>query len=146
MKTDNDGGPAVRRLDMGTILVVEDSQEDAEAIQRALSRSHPMLRLEFVDRGEGVADRLLAAETPPGIVLLDLNMPGMSGHDVLTAVRAHPGLSAVRIVVFTTSTAPAEEDACHAAGADSYVYKPLNFDLFRTVLTGAVDYWLRPSG
>ncbi|MER5950409.1 response regulator [Streptomyces sp. NPDC001904] len=146
MRTDNGGGRTARQLDMDRILVVEDSQEDAEAIERALARSHPMLRLEFMDRGEEVAGRLLADSTPPGVVLLDLNMPGMSGHDVLAAVRAQPDLAAVRIVVFTTSTAPAEEDACHAAGADSYVYKPLNFDLFRTVLTGAIDYWLRSPG
>ncbi|MEU6123506.1 response regulator [Streptomyces sp. NPDC047123] len=131
---------------MGRILVIEDSQEDAEAIERALTRSHPLLRLDFRDRGEDVVDRLMAVDDAPGIILLDLNMPGMSGHAVLRAIRGQAALNGIRVVVFTTSTAPAEEDACYAAGADSYVYKPLNFDLFRTVLTGAVDYWLRSDG
>ncbi|MFD6418307.1 response regulator [Streptomyces sp. NPDC060194] len=129
------------RVDDRRILVVEDSQEDAEAIERALTRTHPDIRLEFTDRGEGVAERLAAADELPGMVLLDLNMPGPSGHAVLRAIRARPELAEITVVVFTSSTAPAEVDACYAAGADSYIYKPVNFALFRTVLKGAVDYW-----
>ncbi|GGX96370.1 response regulator [Streptomyces minutiscleroticus] len=135
-----DGGED--RVDHGSVLVVEDSPEDAEAIERALSRTHPELELEFADRGDGLVDDLLARGRLPGLILLDLNMPGLSGHAVLTAVRARPELSGVTVVVFTSSTAPAEVDACYAAGADSYVYKTVNFTLFQTVLKGAVDYWL----
>ncbi|GAA5062903.1 response regulator [Streptomyces similanensis] len=135
-----------RRLDNGRVLVVEDSQEDAEAIERALSRSHPQLRLEFLSRSDGLVEHLLSGDEAPGIVLLDLNMPGVSGHTALHAVRSRPELAEITVVVFTSSTAPAEVDACYAAGADSYIYKPLNFDLFRTVLKGALDYWLEAKG
>ncbi|MEV5654005.1 response regulator [Streptomyces sp. NPDC052291] len=135
-----------KRPDNGRVLVVEDSQEDAEAIERALARSHPQLRPEFLDRGEGLVDRLLAEDEVPGLLLLDLNMPGPSGYSVLKAIRARPELAELVVVVFTSSTAPAEVDACYAAGADSYIYKPLNFHLFRTVLKGALDYWLESKG
>ncbi|MFF7966489.1 response regulator [Streptomyces sp. NPDC007903] len=135
-----------RPLDMERVLVLEDSQEDAEAIERAVSRTHPHLRLEFTSQGEGLVDQLLAAPEVPGIVLLDLNMPGMSGFAVLKSLRARPELAEMTVVVFTSSTAPAEVDACYAAGADSYIYKPLNFDLFRTVLKGALDYWQQKKG
>ncbi|WP_432715552.1 response regulator [Streptomyces lavendulae] len=128
-------------LDRRLILVVEDSAEDAEAIERALNRSHPHLILEFTADGAGVATRLEKANRLPGMILLDLNMPGMTGHEVLASLRSLPRLDAVAVVVFTSSTASAEVDACYAAGADSYIYKPVNFDLFRTVLKGAVDYW-----
>ncbi|MCK1795634.1 response regulator [Streptomyces sp. XM4193] len=134
-------GPAGREVDLGRVLVVEDSPEDAEAIERALRHTHPDLRPEFTTRGEGVVDLLLEREVLPGLVLLDLNMPGMSGHAVLAALRARTEFADVTVVVFTSSTSPAEVDACYAAGADSYVYKPVNFTLFRTVLKGAVDYW-----
>ncbi|MFJ3224394.1 response regulator [Streptomyces sp. NPDC086783] len=130
-----------RSIDHGRVLVVEDSEEDAEAIQRALAQTHPDLRLEFANRGEHVVAGLLEADELPGLVLLDLNMPGAGGHTLLAAIRSHPEFSAVTVVVFTSSTAPAEVDACYAAGADSYIYKPVNFHLFRTVLKGAVDYW-----
>ncbi|MFI8362076.1 response regulator [Streptomyces sp. NPDC085612] len=139
------GGSALPggRPDPHAVLVVEDSAEDAEAIERALGRTHPHLRLEFTADGAGLADRLAAADRLPGLILLDLNMPGVSGHEVLASLKAAPALAGITVVVFTSSTASAEVDACYAAGADSYIYKPVNFELFRTVLKGAVDYWQR---
>ncbi|MEU5717165.1 response regulator [Streptomyces sp. NPDC020403] len=128
-------------MDQDFVWVVEDSPEDAEAIRRALGGTHPELTLLFTDRGAGVAERLLEATRRPGLVLLDLNLPGLSGAAVLRSIRALPELNGVTVVAFTSSTAPAEVDATYEAGADSYIYKPVNFELFRTVLKGAVDYW-----
>lgn len=124
------------------ILVVEDSPEDVEAIERAISRSHPRLRLEFLRSGDAVLPRLAAPGAAlPAIMLLDLNMPGEGGLAVIRQVRAEPTLNAIRIVVFTSSEDQAEADACYAAGADSYIYKPVNFALFQTVLRQTLDYW-----
>ncbi|MDP9798770.1 CheY-like chemotaxis protein [Catenuloplanes nepalensis] len=124
------------------IMVVEDSDEDVEAIGRAIGRSHPDLRLEFVRSSADVLPRLTAdGARRPGMILLDLNMPGESGLDVLRRLRAHPGLASLTVVVFTSSEDPAEADACYSAGADSYIYKPINFALFQTVLRQTLDYW-----
>ncbi|AXX30302.1 response regulator [Actinosynnema pretiosum subsp. pretiosum] len=124
------------------LLVVEDSEEDREAIDRALSRSHPELLLEFLPDGGDLLARLRdASRSRPDLILLDLNMPGVDGYRLLADVRADPELASLTVVVFTSSTASADIDRCYAAGADSYVYKPVNFSLFRTVLQGAVDYW-----
>ena len=131
------------------VLVVEDSDEDVEAIGRAIGRSHPDVRLEFLRSGDRVMPRLTEAGAPrPSMMRRDLNMRGESGLDVLKQVRADPGLADLTIVVFTSSEDPAEADACQAAGADSYVYKPINFALFQTVLRQTLDYWRgqRPSG
>ncbi|MFF1460685.1 response regulator [Streptomyces sp. NPDC058330] len=139
------GGAGEPRIDHDLVWVIEDSAEDAEAIQRALSRTHPHLTLEFTDRGTGVVERLTETARRPGLVLLDLSMPGLSGSAVLRAIRSRPELDEVAVVVFTSSTEPTEVDATYEAGADSYIYKPVNFDLFRTVLKGAVDYWQRKA-
>ncbi|WP_424210626.1 response regulator [Streptomyces sp. BI20] len=131
----------VRPVDPDRLLVVEDSAEDTEAIARALAATHPRLEVEFADRTDGLLERLTAAERLPGMMLLDLNMPGTGGHRLLRGLRAVPALRELIVVVFTSSTSAAEVDASYAAGADSHIYKPINFDLFRTVLQGAVDYW-----
>lgn len=129
------------------VLVVEDTDEDVEAIERAIRRSHPDLELEFLRSGSDVLPRLAADDRPrPGLMLLDLNMPGEGGLDVIRRVRADRSLDDLTIVVFTSSESQAEEDACAAAGADSYIYKPVNFALFRTVLHQTLDYWRSRSG
>jgi CheY-like chemotaxis protein len=124
------------------IFVVEDTDEDVEAIERALSRSHPALRREFFRSGAEMLTRLTGpGPDRPWLILLDLNMPGESGLDVVRSVRAGPGHDDLRLVVFTSSEDQAEADACYTAGADSYVYKPLNFALFQSVLSQTLDYW-----
>jgi len=124
------------------VLVVEDSDEDVEAIARAIGRSHPDVRLEFLRSGADVLPRLTAAGPPrPRLVLLDLNMPGEGGLDVIRQVRGRAGLAGLTLVVFTSSESQAEAEACYAAGADSYIYKPINFELFQSVLSQTLNYW-----
>lgn len=124
------------------VLLVEDSDEDREAIERALHASHPHLRLEFVTDGGSALTRLRDHTQPrPRLVFLDLNMPGISGLSVLQQIRADADLTGLTVVVFTSSTTAEDIDRCYAAGADSYIYKPVDFALFRTVLQGAMDYW-----
>lgn len=139
------GAAEEHRVDHDLVWVLEDSAEDAEAIARALNRTHPDLTLEFTDQGTGFVKRLLQAARRPGLVLLDLTLPGLSGRAVLRSIRSRPELNDVAVVIFTSSTEPEEVDTSYAAGADSYIYKPVNFELFRTVLKGAVDYWQRKA-
>jgi CheY-like chemotaxis protein len=129
------------------LFVVEDSAEDTEAIARAIGRSHPDVSAEFFPSGSAVLRLLDEPATPlPRMMLLDLNMPGESGLDVIRHIRAQPRLAGLVLVVFTSSENQDEADACYAAGADSYIYKPLNFALFQNVLSQTLDYWgSRPS-
>ncbi|MEU4620634.1 response regulator [Actinoplanes sp. NPDC023801] len=124
------------------IFVVEDTDEDVEAIERAISRSHPHLHPEFFRSGTEVLARLAEpGGRRPWLMLLDLNMPGEDGLEVIRRLRGDSGLDDLTIVVFSSSEDEAETDACHAAGADSYIFKPLNFALFQSVLSRTLDYW-----
>jgi CheY-like chemotaxis protein len=124
------------------IFVVEDTDEDVEAIERAIGRSHPHLRPEFFRSGTEVLTRLAQPDpVRPWLMLLDLNMPGESGLDVIRRLRSRTDLDDLTIVVFSSSEDQAETDACHVAGADSYIFKPLNFALFQSVLSRTLDYW-----
>ena len=130
------------------ILLVEDSPEDFETTRRAFRRAglrNPMLHcatgddaLDFLhQRG-----RYTAATAPrPGIILLDLNLPGTDGRAVLAEIKAAAGLSEIPVVVLTTSADRRDVEACYQAGANSYVQKPVNLDAFMVAIQRLHDYW-----
>jgi CheY-like chemotaxis protein len=133
------------------ILLVEDSPEDFEATVRALRKAglaNPIFRcvdgdaaLDFLSRRGRCADPMAAPR--PGIVRLDLNLPGTDGREVLAAVKADPALRGIPVVVLTTSTDERDIDRCYQAGANSYVHKPVDLDGFMRAIQGLKDYWFQ---
>lgn len=130
------------------ILLVEDSPEDFETTRRAFRRAglrNPMLHcatgddaLDFLhQRGSYTA----ATAPRPGIILLDLNLPGTDGRAVLAEIKAAAGLSEIPVVVLTTSADHRDVEACYQAGANSYVQKPVNLDAFMEAIQRLHDYW-----
>jgi len=132
------------------ILLVEDSPEDFEATERALRKAglkNPIYRcsdgeeaLDFLHRrgsyGEG-------ADAPrPGIVLLDLNLPGTDGREVLAEIKGDPALKQIPVVVLTTSNDQRDIDACYKSGANSYIQKPVDMDGFIKAIERLHGYWL----
>lgn len=119
------------------VLYIEDDENDVFFMRRAFVKSGmgELLRVAR-DGDEGV--RYLAGadefadrdEFPlPGIVLLDVKMPGRSGLEVLEWIRARPAFDALKVVMFTSSTQEADLAFCAAHGADAYVVKPSRVDL-----------------
>jgi CheY-like chemotaxis protein len=131
------------------ILVVEDSPEDFETTERAFRRAglrNRMLRcatgdeaLDFLHRRGRYADP--SASPRPSIILLDLNLPGTDGRDVLTEIKAAEALARIPVVVLTTSADHRDVSACYAAGANSYVQKPVDLDVFTQAIRRLSEYW-----
>jgi two-component system, response regulator len=131
------------------ILLVEDSPEEYEATVRALKKAglaNPIVRcedgdeaLDYLFRRGRYADP--AAAPRPGIVLLDLNLPGTDGREVLAAVKADDDLRSIPVVVLTTSTDERDIERCYQAGANSYVKKPVDLGGFMTAVQRLRDYW-----
>lgn len=131
------------------ILLVEDSPEDFEATERAFRRAglkNPIFRcadgdaaLDFLYRRGRYADP--ASAPRPGIVLLDLNLPGTDGREVLEVVKADANLKQIPIVVLTTSSDERDVQACYRAGANSYIQKPVDLDGFMRAIEHLNGYW-----
>ena len=131
------------------ILIVEDSPEDFEATSRAFRRAglrNPMLHcasgddaLDFQHRRGEYRDPARAPR--PGIILLDLNLPGTDGREVLQEIKKSEPLSAIPVIVVTTSADQRDIDACYRAGASSYIQKPVNLDGFMRAIQRLHDYW-----
>jgi CheY-like chemotaxis protein len=131
------------------ILVVEDSDDDFFAMQRAFRTArlkNPIRRCvtgdQAVDylfgRGE-FADRKNAPL--PSVILLDLNLPGLDGRDVLRMVKEEVKLRMIPIIVLTTSNADVDIEQCYATGANTYVQKPVDMHDFIHALGRLKDFW-----
>lgn len=135
------------------ILLVEDSPEDREAVMRAFARIGLDRAVLYCDDGDSALDYLYrrgdysdpASSPRPGLILLDLNLPGTDGRDVLSRVKSDPLLCRIPIVILTTSSDPADVDACYGAGANSYLQKSLASEGVYETIRGLKDYWLELS-
>lgn len=74
-------------------------------------------------------------------MLLDLNMPGISGHEVLIAIKNSELLRDIPVVILTTSENARDVDSCYAAGANTYIKKPVDLDNFFAAIRKLREYW-----
>ena len=130
----------------GTLLIVEDSDDDYLFTERAFKKAklaNPLVRCESGERAldylfhRGEFEDVVA----PALVLLDLNMPGMDGREVLKAMKADDRLRRIPVVVLTTSDDPRDIEACYELGANSYVHKPVDMAGFVDAMARLKSYW-----
>lgn len=132
------------------LLVVDDSDIDFEILRSVVSRtaSHqPVFRctdgdeaLSFLfQTGEYAAPD---AAPRPAVILLDLNLPGTEGMEVLAQVKQDDCLKTIPIVVLTSSTNPDHMRQCYEYGASSYVVKVMNTQKFVATLQSLIQFWL----
>ena len=132
------------------ILLIEDNPADIQITRRALRDCLLPVELIVVRDGQDAIDYLMrqgkhagdAAWRRPDLVLLDLNLPRMTGREVLQCVRRHPTLRLVPVVVLSTSNRQEDVQGLYAAGANTYIVKPLDFNRFVDVLHTMQRYWL----
>lgn len=132
------------------ILLVEDNPADIKITQRALRESAVPVELLVMRDGQEAVDYLLRQGKHadddswriPDLILLDLNLPRLTGREVLDRIRATPSLKAVPVVVLTTSRRHEDIQEMYAAGANTYIEKPQDFNRFVQVLQTIQRYWL----
>ncbi len=112
------------------ILVVEDN-EDNLALLDYLLRAYGYLPLLARNGADGVR---IALEERPEVILLDIRMPGMDGHEVAAAIKSTPGLEPTRIVAVTASVTAGERERIAASGFDGYIAKPIDPETFKDEL------------
>ncbi|MEA2169700.1 MAG: hypothetical protein QOF76_3000 [Solirubrobacteraceae bacterium] len=130
------------------ILLVEDDPDDVRLFQEALRESGFRPSLHIVGDGAEALDFLhrrdrWAMAPVPDLVILDLNLPRVDGHQVLEAVRADTRLARIPIVVFTTSNRREDIDGAYTRGANAYITKPMSFDRLIEVTVKLEDFWFR---
>lgn len=132
------------------ILLVEDSPEDFEVSVRAFKKTGVFNPIYRCSSGDEALDFLQhrgryaspASAPRPGLILLDLNLPGTDGREVLLEVKRDPSLKSIPIVVLTTSGDERDIRRSYEAGANSYVQKPVSLHDFLQVINSIKEYWL----
>jgi two-component system response regulator len=135
---------------MAAVLLVEDDAEDVEITQTAFVKGSIPNPLHVVRSGEAALEFLQhtgryadLTETPrPGLILLDLHLPGLNGCEVLKQIKSDRGLRRIPVVVLTTSSEEADVLRCYDVGANTYITKPVEFDKFLEAVLTIGKYWL----
>ncbi len=129
------------------LLLVEDDPGDVLMTQEALEGSKLLHSLHSVSNGEE-SPRLSAAgapvreRRPSDLILLDLNLPRLDGHEVLSIVKSDPDLRRIPIVVLTTSEAEEDVLRSYDLHANAYVTKPVGFESFMSVIQQVDEFFL----
>ena len=136
--------------DQALFLLVEDDENDILLIRRAFLKAKIVNPLQVVKGGEAAIAYLNGegpysnrAEFPlPSLVLLDLNMPGMDGFEVLRWIRQQQHLRMLRVVVLTSSNELRDVNLAYQIGANSFLVKPVDFERFVEISQALAGYWL----
>jgi len=123
------------------ILLVEDINADAILLREALLDAGLGGELVVAGDGRQALELLQGDLTLPQLVLLDLNLPGLSGRQVLEDIRADPRLKALPVVVLSTSNSPADVAFAYGHQANAYVRKPNGFEALSAVARSIRDFW-----
>ncbi|MGY6532792.1 response regulator [Glycocaulis sp.] len=120
------------------LLLVEDDDSDAFLTKRAFADMKGT-NLMHVPGGQAALDALRTSRFD--LMLLDLNMPGLSGHEVLHTLRTGSGQVLVPIIVFSSSNHPGDVDRAYEAGANAYLRKPDSLGGYQQVADAVCRFW-----
>jgi CheY-like chemotaxis protein len=138
------GSAGVQVID---VLLVEDDPGDVLMTTEAFELSQRGSTLHVVGDGEQAMRFLrrtgeFTGAPRPGLILLDLNLPGRHGLEVLAELKAAPDLLTIPVVIFSTSQAETDIVASYQLHANAYITKPLSFDLFTEAIRQVDDFFL----
>ncbi len=134
---------------MFKVLVVEDSEGDILLIDEAFSELSNNVDLKFIRDGELAINHLknLCSQglSIPDLILLDVNLPKISGHEILIKLKCNNLTKNVPVVMFSTSSRLKDIQTAYENNANSFLTKPNDLDDFFGIIEGIYNFWLLPK-
>lgn len=130
----------------GTVLVAEHHLPTIHLLELAFEEIAPEVSVEFVETGTAAIERLASVEdgaTRPDLVLLDLNLPLKSGHDVLRWRMASDEIGRIPVVVISDTSDPTAACLCYDLNAQAFISKPQGWEEFLDLTTVLVKHWFQ---
>ena len=136
-----------------SLLIIEDNNEDFQTVVRALKKCGFSSSIYHCESGDDVMEYLKKTENPPAgeeitvpeLILLDLNLPGMDGKEILAKIRQNEIYKKVPVVILTTSKNERDVEECYAYGANSYIEKPVDMEKFLATVKQIKEYWFETN-
>ncbi|MBA4384002.1 MAG: two-component system response regulator [Anaerolinea sp.] len=128
------------------ILLIEDNDQDAELTLRAMREYNMGNKVVRLADGKAAMDYFFSANSKknefPRLILLDLQLPGINGLEVLKSLKSHESTRSIPVVILTSSTEEKDIKTCYQLGVNSYISKPVEFDSFLSTMKTLGMYWL----
>ena len=129
------------------ILLVEDNPDDVDLTAEAFRDLTRSIRLNVVENGSDAmaylrGEAAFRTARRPDLILLDLNLPGRSGHEVLRDIKSDPALRAIPLIVLTSSSSPADVQRSYDLAANCYITKPPGLEGFERIVRQIEQFWL----
>lgn len=140
-------------MTQNVLLHVEDDPNDVLLLQRAFRKANAQLTIHSVSDGDKAVAYLSGAEEfadrekhpLPNVVLLDLKMPRKSGLEVLAWIRAEQKVRRLVVIIFTSSRHDEDVNKAYDLGANSYLVKPVGFDMLVDLCKVIQQYWINTN-
>lgn len=125
------------------IFIVEDNPEDYQVIARSLKKAEVNNTVRHFEDGEEIMQFISQPRTlKPGLILLDLNLPGQDGREVLRALKSNPTLKKIPVIIFSSSAHEKDISDCYQIGANGYIEKPISCKEYLDIIIRLRDFWL----
>ncbi|WP_034385809.1 response regulator [Deinococcus sp. YIM 77859] len=126
------------------LLLIDDSLMDRQLAEEVFAGYAHLCTVTTAANGREALEAMLApGALLPDVVLLDINMPGMTGFEVLSAMKSHPQLLRIPVVMLTTSNHDQDITQAYTLHASSYLIKSVNFQDFVAQVEGFLEFWTR---
>lgn len=140
-------------IDPVDLLLVEDQPSDAELALRALRELELGKRVHLIEDGAEALDFVFgrgdysdrSTSDTPGLILLDLKLPKVSGLEVLQALKSNDQTKDIPVIVLSSSKEESDVRRCYELGVNSYVVKPVDFGQFSETVQRIGTYWLETN-
>lgn len=129
------------------ILIIDDSESDTMLMEEAIKDTSIANNIYIVNDAHEALKFLkkeaqYASFPRPNLIILDLKMPDMDGHEFLKLVKNNEDFNDIPVIVLSTSSDPVDIKKCYKLHANCYIEKPVNFMRFRKVISVINDFWL----
>jgi CheY-like chemotaxis protein len=125
------------------LLIVDDDVDEVFFVENAFRRASTPVEIRHAESGEAALDAIRSFD--PGLILLDLNMPGMNGHDVLRAIKSDSNTCGYATVIFSSSEQQADIEVSYRDNANAYVVKPRSSDGYRELAENISKFWFETA-